>query len=197
MATGAPAQKVNTLIDYWLGERLRELRKQKGLSLQALAQASGISTGTLSQVERGLTSASIKTLSGIARALDTPLNQLVGNFEEPHGDADGWVARTGTHRRLQSRDHRIRKEILTPPQCSTADLYQAFIQPGGSSSDERYSTSMGEIVGVVIAGRLELWIEDRHIVLEAGDSFCYQGNAARRWCNPGTEPTHVIWYMQR
>lgn len=190
-------RRFNTLLDFWLGQRIRELRKQRGWSLQGLASETGISVGTLSQVERGITSASIKTLDRLARVLEVPVGELLGNLENPTGDVGGWVARAQTHRRLESRDHRILKEVMTPQRCAGMDLYQARIQPGGTSSDERYSTLVGEIAGVVVAGSLELWIDDQHVVLQAGDCFCYQGDTPRRWGNPGQEVTHVIWCVLR
>lgn len=193
----ARPRQLSTLLDFWLGQRIRELRRERGWSLQRLAREAELSVGNLSQVERGITSASIKTLDRLARALEVPVSELLGNLENPAGDAGGWVARADTHRRLESSDHRILKEIMTPQRCASMDLYQVFIQPGGLSSDEQYSTLAGEIAGVVVSGSLELWIDDQHLVLQAGDSFCYRGDTSRRWGNSGRDVTHVIWCVLR
>nr|WP_275939361.1 helix-turn-helix transcriptional regulator [Polyangium spumosum] len=55
-----------------VGARLRELRKERGLSLQDLAEASAISKGHLSSIEQGLAAITIETVERIARALDVP-----------------------------------------------------------------------------------------------------------------------------
>lgn len=56
-----------------LGNRLRELRRQQGLSLRALAEKSGLSANTLSLIENGKTSPSVATLQQIALALNIPI----------------------------------------------------------------------------------------------------------------------------
>src|SRR5512138_2223966 len=56
-----------------LGNRLRDLRRQQGLSLRALAEKSGLSANTLSLIENGKTSPSVATLQQIAIALSIPI----------------------------------------------------------------------------------------------------------------------------
>lgn len=194
----AATRHVSTFIDFWLGQQLRELRKAKSLSLQELSNASGVSVGTLSHVERGLTSASVKTLSRISRELGVSINDLLGNIEQsPSVEDNGWVARVETHKVLQMKDKKIIKEIITPARAQTLDLYRVRIEPGGSSGDELFFTDGGEVAGTVITGCMELWIENRLVVLNAGDSFCYPSHTPRKWSNPGDVETYVIWAIAR
>ena len=51
----------------------------------------------------------------------------------------------------------------------------------------------GEQIGVVLKGTLELWVGDRVVLLKEGDSFCYASSTPRRWRNPGSQATEVIW----
>src|SRR5690606_29435776 len=81
-----PAKHVHTFIDFWLGQQLRALRRERGLSLQAMAARTGLSVGTLSQVERGVTSASIKTVSMLASELQVSVNDLLGNLDKRDGE---------------------------------------------------------------------------------------------------------------
>lgn len=69
----------NTLI----GQRLRELRKQKGLLQRDVQNASGLQRGYVSRVERGHTIPSLDTLEKFARVLDVPLYRLFYNGETP------------------------------------------------------------------------------------------------------------------
>ena len=87
--------------------------------------------------------------------------------------------------------------MYTPPAGRTLDLCRARIAPGGSTGDELFSTSTGEQVGLVLQGVLELWIEDRVVLLGAGDSFCYASRTPRRWRNPGPDIAEVIWAISR
>ena len=186
-------RQAHTLVDLWLGEQLRQLRKDQGRSLADVAQACGMSLGLLSQIERGLSSISVKTLHALARELDVPPDTLLRNAECDGTASGDNVERAGTHRVLRIDDKGIAKEIVTPPAARTMDLCRIFISPGGSTGDDLFVTDKGEQVGVVLSGLLELRIADRVMLLRAGDSFCYASRTPRRWRNPGDTRTEVIW----
>jgi transcriptional regulator with XRE-family HTH domain len=193
-AAGARAvRQAHTLIDLWLGEQLRQLRKEQGRSLADVAQACGMSLGLLSQVERGLSSISVKTLRVLARELRVSPDALLRNAEHADTASGGQVARAGSHRVINIQDRGIAKEVVTPPAARTMDLCRITIAPGGSTGDTFFVTDKGEQVGVVLAGQLELRIGDRVMLLHAGDSFCYASRTPRRWRNPGDTRTEVIW----
>ncbi|MHC3462989.1 helix-turn-helix domain-containing protein [Streptomyces flavovirens] len=61
-----------------VGPRLRRLRKDRGVTLAALAEATGISVSTLSRLESGGRRPSLELLLPIARAHEVPLDDLVG-----------------------------------------------------------------------------------------------------------------------
>ena len=196
----APAHRIHSVIDLWLGEQLRRRRKAMGRSLLHVAQAAGISVSLLSQLERGLRSISMRTLEALAHELQLPMEMLVRN--STHGDAqdevDGAVVRVGAHRRIDLGDKGIHKENLTPPAATGhVELYRAVIESGGSTGDELFFTHRGEQVGYVIEGQLELFVNDRLLKLHAGDSFCYDGSTPRRWRNPGPTLTTVLWAITR
>lgn len=190
-----PPPRAKSVVDLWLGQQLRQLRKARGKSLTQVAAACDISVGLLSQIERGLSSISIRTLHGLAGALEVNADALLRNAGAREGEAGGRVARAGTHRLLPLAEKGIVKEIVTPPQGRSMDLCRVSIAPGGATGDESemFSTERGEQVGVVLEGTLELWIENDVVLLQAGDSFCYPSRAPRRWCNPGSVTTQVIW----
>lgn len=189
LAAGRP----ESAVDMWLGQQLRQLRKQHGRSLADVAQACGMSLGLLSQIERGLSSASVKMLHQLAREFGVSVNALLRNAEHTEGEDGGRVARAGTHRYIDLREKSIVKEMYTPPACRSMDLCRATIEPGGSTGNELFVTGQGEQIGVVLKGTLELWVGDRVVLLKQGDSFCYASSTPRRWRNPGSQATEVIW----
>lgn len=189
--------QVHAFVDFWLGQQLRALRKEKGISLQDLARASAISVGTLSQVERGLTSASIKTLSRLSSSLGVSINRLLANVEPQEHEFHGWIARANQHRTLEMKDRNIIKEVITPAACSLLDLYRVRMKPGGTTGTDLFVTEAQEIAGTVIEGVMELWIGTDSVVLRTGDSFYYPGRAPRRWGNPGSTENYVVWAVAR
>ncbi len=63
-------------------EVLREVRQEKGLSQEALADLAGLHRNYVSEVERGLKSPSLRTLDQLAHALDVPAWALLKRTEE-------------------------------------------------------------------------------------------------------------------
>src|SRR5712691_10638385 len=90
-----------------LGRRIRKLRLERGLTLQAVAGTARVSQSLISQVERGLASPSINTLRRIAGALDVPIAALFlgGDMSDDESDRAG--------RRLVVRRHE-RKGLHVP-----------------------------------------------------------------------------------
>ena len=185
--------RAQSVVDMWLGQRIRQLRKSHHQSLTELAGACQISVGLLSQIERGLSSVSVKSLHALAQELCVPPDSLLRNAQTNQPESQGHVARSGTHRKLALEEKGISKEIVTPPAAKDLDLCRVFIQPGGSSGDQWFSTDKGEQVGMVLAGSLELWIDNQVVLINTGDSFCYSSRTPRRWRNPGKVLTEVIW----
>ncbi len=181
--------------DIWLGERLRRRRKERGLSLTEVARRSGLSIGLISQVERGISAPSARALRAMSKALGLSSKALLAYAESPVATERGLVTRAGRHRRIDAPEKGIRKEALTPEPSQGVNVYRAEIAPGGSSGETLFTIDRGEQVGVVLRGRLELWIEEKVFVLKAGDSFRYHSKQGHRWRNPGTDEAEVIWVV--
>ena len=88
----------------FLGQRLRALRKQHGLSQEKLGERAGLSGKFIGEVERGEKSISIDSLYHVSVALDTPLRELTDvRADKPAGvpseDAERIFALVSNRRR--------------------------------------------------------------------------------------------------
>jgi DNA-binding XRE family transcriptional regulator len=63
-----------------IGETIRNLRKDRNLTLKQMARRTGLSVSLLSQIERAESSASISSLYKIAVALDARIRDLFGDY---------------------------------------------------------------------------------------------------------------------
>lgn len=73
-----------------IGDRLKRLRGDRGLTQEELAEASGISRDLISMLERGArTSARLSTIGALAHALDVEVSELVDRRDHLKGDRDG------------------------------------------------------------------------------------------------------------
>jgi transcriptional regulator with XRE-family HTH domain len=173
-----------------LGREIRALRKARGLTLAAVGQTSGLSVGYLSLLERDRATPSINALHAISRALGVTISWFFEAGAVPETERD-LVVRRARRRRLDFAPG-ISDELLSPSLAGALELLMSRFQPGAASGDAPY-THDGEEAGVVLRGRLELWVDGKVFLLEAGDSFGFSSTLPHRYRNPGTEAAEVIW----
>jgi transcriptional regulator with XRE-family HTH domain len=173
-----------------LGGEIRGLRKARAITLTELAAASGLSIGYLSLLERDRATPSIKALHAVSRALGVTISWFFEANEVPEEERD-LVVRRARRRRLDYSAGVV-DELLSPNLTGALELLSCRFPPGASSGEEPYTHS-GEEAGVVIRGRLELWVDGRTVILEAGDSFGFQSALPHRYRNPGPDEAEVIW----
>lgn len=188
-----PSDSDHDRLDRRLGGKMREVRKAAGLSLQEVAERAELSVGLISQIERGLTSPSIRSLRLLAAALATPVDHFFSRPEEPDEAERTYVVRPRTRRVLDLSHRGMTMEIISPPEQGAA--MQTFItnlQPGGGSGIE-LDVHDGEEAGLVLCGQFELWLGDKRFLLSEGDSFRFNSRTPHRYRNPGETLTRVHW----
>jgi len=177
-----------------LGPQIRELRKSRGLTLTDLARRTGLSIGHLSQVERGLSTPTIRQLQQISAAMGVQIGWFFRSDPPVDDEEARVVVRGGRRRALRIGDLGVTDELLVPDLDRQLEMLLCTIQPGTGSGDEPYSHE-GEEAGFVLSGEMELWIDDQHFHLKAGDSFAYASTRPHRYRNPGPSALQVIWVI--
>lgn len=176
-----------------LGQKLRLRRKRRGLSLQTVASASGVSIGQLSQIERDLSQPSLRSLRQICAVLDMPIGWL---FEEPASqpaEDTGLIVRAQNRRAMDLGAKGMVKEMMTPDACSGIQMMRIVIQPGGSSGEASYPTKPGARCCTVMAGSMGFELNGATHILGRGDSFAFEGTQHLKfWCE-GPHPCELIW----
>lgn len=175
-----------------IGDQLRQRRRIRNLTLSELSQQAKLSVGLLSQIERGITSPSLKSIKQICEALGIPMSWLFDSGPVENPQEKGLVVRRGSRRRLDLGTYGVTKELLSPDLGGEMQIYLVSIRPGGQSGPETY-THRGEEGGLVLSGTLELTVDGRIVVLYEGDSFRFSSSLAHRFTNPGTTQTSVVW----
>jgi transcriptional regulator with XRE-family HTH domain len=180
-------------LDGRIGHDVKGLRKARSMTLSALASASGLSQGYLSQIERGLASPSVKALYSISRALGVTISWFFPAAGDDHEILRDFVVRADQRRILQFASG-ITDELLSPNLDRQIELICCKFPPGAYSGDSSYSHT-GEEAGVVLSGELELWVNEKHVVLGPGDSFAFASDIPHRYGNAGDRETVVIWVI--
>lgn len=176
-----------------LGPLIRELRKQKGLTLSDVARATGLSVGHLSQVERGLSTPTIRQLQQIAETMGVTIGWFFrADQPEPPSAESDVVVRAHQRRRMTMSGVGIVDELLTPSLDGALELLFCTLQPGAGSGPEPY-THAGEEAGLILSGEMELFVEDKRYQLRAGDSFAFPSTKPHRYRSTGTMPLQIVW----
>jgi quercetin dioxygenase-like cupin family protein len=151
-----------------------------------------LSIGFLSQIERGLSSPTLRALAGMADALGVGLADLFPG-ENASDDKRATIVRAPARSELKLWRSGIRKQLLTPdPRESRLNLYLVELEPGASTGDELYS-HRGEEAGLVLSGAMYLGVENDLWTLSEGDSFRFQSSRPHRFSNAGEGLTRVLW----
>ena len=175
-----------------LSQRLRQARRALGLTLAALATRAGLSIGFISQVERGLTTPSMRSLRQLADALGLRVEELFSHPVDSDPREQRHVVRRDRRRVLNLDSIGMHMEIMTPPGEGAIQLFAAYMRPGGVSGAEDDSHE-GFECGVILDGQLELWLSGEKHLLGPGDSFAFDSRTPHRYRNPGPTMTFVHW----
>ena len=175
----------------FVGKAVRDLRIAKNKTLAELARASGLSVGHLSQIERGVSSPSVKSLHAISRALDVTISWFFLPADPVSAFERDYIVRQ-RHRRALSFNGGVKDSLLSPNLSRGLELILCELPPGAESGAEPYALR-GEETGLVLVGTLEIWVGERYFVLEAGDSFAFSSEEPHRSRNPGNTKTRVVW----
>lgn len=175
-----------------LGPRLRALRQQKEVTLSQLAERAGLSTGHLSQIERTLSTPTIKQLQDISQAMDVHIGWFFQAIEATPEQDNGIVVRAGKRPTIDYGNLGVTDFLLVPNLDRSLELLLCVLEPGASNGLDAY-THKGEEAGFLLSGSLELWVDNEKYRLDEGDSFTFASTRPHRYRNPGPGTTRVIW----
>ena len=174
-----------------LGERLRRLRRQRGMTLEALAQASGISKSMISLAERGESSPSAGVLDKLAGSLGIPTGVLFLPEEQSGAPP---VSRASDQPVWRDPDSGYVRRTLSPSGTgSHFMLSQVELPPGAVVSyanSERLALVDQQVW--VIEGVLVLDAGGERYSLSAGDCAFMRLGQPTRFANETARPTRYL-----
>lgn len=170
-----------------VGNRLRQLRESRNVSMRTLATMSGLSANALSMIERGKTSPSVSTLYRIAGALTVP----VTDFFSPE-EARKKVVFLKADERTRLPFLRGLWEGLGGEQFTGKAMPFMLTLENGASSGPSNMTHSGHEFVYCLRGQLEYQVENQLYMLEAGDSLLFAAQLKHRWHNPGGNVTNAL-----
>jgi transcriptional regulator with XRE-family HTH domain len=178
-----------------VGVRLRAFRKTAGLSISELGKKAGVSNGMISQIERGLTNPSLKTLERLHIALSVPLSSLLESNAPTSPVADREIVRRVDDRPSFSvGNDGMTKELLTPSGEHQLQMMIISLPRGAKSVDVLLGD--GEKAGWILDGSIQLTVDGHISVLNVGDSFQFPSTVPHSILNRGEQEARLLWIMR-
>lgn len=169
-----------------LGPVMRRRRKALGLTLRATAEASGLSTGYLSQVETGKAVPTLGTLAQIASALGVGLDYFVS--QKRPVDA---LSTAAGRQRFSVPGSPIEYEAVSAEYPGSSLVsYLLHVPPGYRSESASHE---GEEIIFILDGLIDQTLGGETMRMRPGDSLHYDGSTPHAWFNPGPGTARVLW----
>jgi transcriptional regulator with XRE-family HTH domain len=176
-----PSEPQTGVLNLTVGNNLRRLRTRRGLSLERLAQSSGVSRSMLGQIELGQSAPTINVLWKIAQALEVPFSALLA--EQARGGTQ--ILNAASTKKLSSMDGRFVSRALFPYDGPRrVEFYELKLLPGGV--EEAGAHAAGTVENLVVNhGRVEIIVGDTHHQLAKDDAIVFEADVPHVYKNAG------------
>ncbi len=175
-----------------LGERLRQLRRERGLTLQEVATRSGLAVSTVSKVERGLMAPTYDRFSQLAEGLGVDIAELFSEQGERFRPGEFAIARRGEYQLHETENYVY--EMLFPEVWGKAMTpMMGDLRAYETMRFDRFVSHPGEEFLLVLSGRVTVSLEDMApVVLETGESVYFDSRRGHLYAAAGSEGARIL-----
>lgn len=170
-----------------VGQRLREIRLVRGLSMRALAEQSGLNINTLSLIENEHTSPSVSTLQQLAQSLQVPVTEF---FQTDHGSKKLVHQKQG-QRPSVAFEHSTMQDLAAGMPRFGAEPLIVTLEPNADSG-KRPIVHTGREFVYCLQGRIAYTVDNERYLLEAGDSLIFEAYLPHHWRNIDPTPSRAL-----
>lgn len=171
-----------------IGSRIRAARQDQRLTIEQVADATGLTKGFLSRVERDLTSPSVASLVTLCQVLSISIGEL---FAAP----ETHLTRKGEGPRVHLGGEGIVERLLTSRSERRLQVLGATIEPYGCGEAELYAIDCDVDVLHIVSGELTLRMTHESYDLTAGDTLSFSGREPHSWVNHTASPVEALWIL--
>lgn len=172
--------------DIDIGSRIKLLRRQKGMTLRDLSEASGLSVNAISRMENGQTSPTVSSVHRLALALGIPIGAL---FDESIATETVFV-RAGERKAITMKGRR-----MEPLGIGMVDNFSEPFHVTLSSGEKSLAGSNehpGEEFAFCLEGEVIFFIGEKAYHLKPGDSLFFKSSQPHSWENPAGQPARFL-----
>lgn len=174
-----------------IGNRIRAARHASQMTIEQLSEATKLSKGFISRVERDQTSPSVSTLVQICEVLHIPVGDL---FHEP----DSYFVSAQEAPSINLGGEKVDERLLSPRSERRVQVISTVVNPGdnGSGGDALYTVNSELEVLHVLSGTIHFNLNGAMWELSAGDSLTFSGREPHTWKVLDTSAeTRLMWVL--
>ncbi len=172
-----------------IGAQLRTARLSQKLTMEAVADATGLTKGFLSRLERDAASPSVASLVAVCDVIGLRVGAL---FDPP----DTAVVRAGQGKPITFGAQGAQESLLTPGTQQQVEVIHSLLAGGGHGGAELYTLDCAVEFAYVVEGGLELVLEHETVTLGPGDAMTFPGRTPHTWRNASASaPCEVLWVL--
>lgn len=165
-----------------IGERLKEIRMSRGLSLDAAASVTGVSKPMLGQIEHGKSSPTINTLWKISTGLKIPISSFCRNPSTEYS-----IAEKSFSEMISEENGQMRAYAIFPFSPSAGmEIFLIEFDPGVIHKSPPHTDGVEEYI-FIARGKLNITVNNEIIVLAEDKSLRFKANVPHIYRNPSDE----------
>ncbi|MEM1154146.1 MAG: cupin domain-containing protein [Pseudomonadota bacterium] len=164
-----------------VGNRLREVREQAGLSQRELAKRAGVTNSAISMIEKNSVSPSVSSLKKVLSGL--PMS-LMTFFDSEEMEVAGIPVVYSQDDFLESMVDGIQWQLIGKSYPDRAMSFMTESMPPGTDTGEEMYQHEGEEAGYIVEGALELTVDGQVYTLHAGQGYYFDSRRPHRFRNP-------------
>jgi transcriptional regulator with XRE-family HTH domain len=173
-----------------IGQRLKQIRTQRGLSQRELASRAGLTNGTISLIETDKTSPSVASLKSLLDAIPVSMAEFFGSIEDNDLPKIFYRAHEFTQVAPAGYGQVSLRQLGNARQHSLQVLHEIY--PAGADTGPEFLSHEGEEAGIITKGVIELTVGDAVSVLEVGDGYLFDSRLPHRFRNTGPLTCEIV-----
>jgi transcriptional regulator with XRE-family HTH domain len=175
-----------------ISQKIKSIRKEKGLTIQDVADRAGVTKGLISQIENSRTIPSLLVLIQIIKALEVDLNFFFNDISLEGREAPILVLRKEEYSQFEKEPasgYAYERIFTRKIKAGAVDFVILEIQPG---SERDFVTTDAFEFKYIIQGKVTYFFRDQTIILNEGDSMLFDGRLEHNPVNDENAPVKML-----
>lgn len=173
-----------------IGQKLRSIRKQRGLSQRELATRAGLTNGTISLIEKNRTSPSVASLKSLLDAIPISMAEFFSTLEDTQTPKVFYKADEFTEISPASAGQVSLRQLGNAEHHALQVLHETY--PAGADTGPELLSHDGEEAGIVVRGTIEVTVDGKVATLSTGDGYLFDSRLPHRFQNVSDEVCVVV-----